>query len=105
MVKTIITVKLQSVKRFVGEVFKWICLDFVAFECSLGAVNPGSIGFLSQDDELSKRAIERWKEKIHHGRAIVGEYDGHKDLNEMATSCGLGSCPQEVVPTVGRCRP
>jgi len=42
MVKTIITVKIQSVKRFVGEVFKWICLDFVAFKCSFGAVNPGS---------------------------------------------------------------
>ena len=42
MVKTIITVKIQSVKRFVEEVFKWICLDFVAFMCSLGVVDPGS---------------------------------------------------------------
>jgi DNA primase len=46
------------------------------------------LGFLSQDDDPSKRAIERWKEKIPHGRAIVGEYDGHKDLNEMATEVG-----------------
>ena len=46
------------------------------------------LGFLSQDDEPSKRAIERWKEKIPHGRSIVGEYDGHKDLNEMATELG-----------------
>ena len=46
------------------------------------------LGFLSQDDDPSKRAIERWKEKITHGRAIVGEYDGHKDLNEMAVEKG-----------------
>ena len=46
------------------------------------------IGFLSQDDDPSKRAIERWKEKIPHGRAIVGEYGGHKDLNEMAVKEG-----------------
>jgi len=42
MVKTIITVKTQSVKRFAGEDIKWICLDFFAFKCSLGAVNPGN---------------------------------------------------------------
>ena len=46
------------------------------------------IGFLCQDDDPSKRAIERCKEKIPHGRANVGDYGGHKDLNEMAVKEG-----------------
>jgi len=46
------------------------------------------LGFLSQDDPPSKRAIQRWKEKLPHGRPIEGDYDGCKDLNQMATEMG-----------------
>ena len=47
-----------------------------------------NLTFLTQDDDPSKRAVKRWKEKIPHGRVIIGSYDGHKDLNEMAVKDG-----------------
>ena len=46
------------------------------------------LGFLSQDDDPSKRAVKRWKEKLPQGRVIIGNYAGHKDLSEMATEVG-----------------
>jgi hypothetical protein len=46
------------------------------------------LGFLSQDDDPSKRAVTRWKEKLPQGRVIIGSYNGHKDLNEMAAEVG-----------------
>ncbi len=46
------------------------------------------LGFLSQDDDPSRRAVKRWHEKLPHGRVVQGTYEGHKDLNEMATAVG-----------------
>ena len=46
------------------------------------------LAFLPQDDDASRVALERWKELLPHGREITIDYDGYKDLSEMAEKAG-----------------